>query len=164
VSLLVRGAADEDFRLEQVVAQLFIDFLEQLAAHGVVAKQVVVLFDHIGHFGLGEAVGKDFGLRLYLGHQVRVLVDDLPDLALQVGPDLFFVLDDVLSFVELVLQVVYLVLQVLDLVVLLLLEVCKHLLKDQDLGLVALPLLKQSVNLPLHTLVSLNVGLQLGLV
>ena len=99
---------------------------------------------------------------LHLLHQVRVFVDNFANLTLQVCPDLFFVLNDVLSFVQFGLQIIDLRLQLRNLIILILLEICEHLLLNQDLRLICLPFLVQVVDLLLHRLLPFLVGPEFG--
>jgi len=122
------------------VPELLIDLLKLVAAYGMVIDQVVVLLDHVADLGSCQAVGQDLRLRLHLAHQFAVRADDLANLPLQVGPNLLFVLDDVLGLVQLVLQVLDFFFELAHLVVLILLEVGQHLLEDEDLRLGLIPL------------------------
>ena len=126
----------------------------------MIVNESVVLLHNIGDLGRCKTVSQNLCLSLDLLHELRVFRNDLSNLALKVCPDFLLVLYDVLCLIKLVLQIVNLVLQLFDLVVLLLLEVRKHLLEDENLGLTFITLFGYFVQLLLHGVLSFLVGLQ----
>ena len=115
--------------------------LEHITAHRMIVEQVIILLHNIGDLCGSQAVRQDLCLSFYLLHEVRVLVHNFANFALQIRPDFLLVLDDVFSFVKLGLQIIYLLFELFHLITLLLFEVCKHLFKDQNLCLIIFTLL-----------------------
>ena len=113
----------------------------------MVIEQVVVLFDNIGNFCRGKAFCQYFGLRLDFLHEIAVLVHNFPDLPLQIRPNLLLILNDVLCLVQLSFQILNLILELTLSIVFILLEVCQHLLEDQDLRLSFVSLLRNLIDL-----------------
>ena len=163
LTLLFRRGAHrraDDLGLHQVFLEHSIDFLQFLTSVCVVIDQSVVLFDDVGDLGGCETVGEDLCLRLYFLHKVAVFRDHLADFPLQVCPNLLLVLYDVLCLVQLVFQIINLVFVLFASVLLLLFEVCQHLLKDEDLSHVVISDLVQVIYLLLHGLLTILVSLE----